>query len=557
EAALHQHSDIRESAVLAVEDAAGQTRLVAYIVPVNQPPPVSVLRQFLAQTLPAYMIPAFFISLDKFPLTPNGKIDRKALPPPTVERPKLSTAYKAPQTRLEQLLASLWQTVLGVDKVGTEDNFFELGGDSLNGAMVINKLQAELGEYLYIVALFEAPTIAELAIYLSRKYPRGVARLTGDDEAIQQEAVERITGADVAQIRGLIRPLAPRRGGPDRTKNPPAIFVLTTPRSGSTLFRVMLAGHPDLYAPPEPDLLLFNTLAERKQRLVGGDAFRLEGTIRALMDIKGDGVEQAKNRMAEYEVMGVTTQAFYRCLQEWVAPRRLVDKSTFYALDLAALKRIEVDFDNALYIHLVRHPYGMIHSFEKVRLDRIFFKDQHRFTVRQIAEITWLICQQNITRFLEMVPPGRHHQIQYEDLVCQPQATMESLCHFLGLDMHPGLLEPYADKTTRMTDGLHAGAEARMLGDVKFHEHQAIDPNIADTWRAHYDADFLGDPTVEMAEALGYELIAQPSTIEAGIRALPRGAESNHTGQVTDDIDDLFAHLSDEEIEELLKQSSD
>src|SRR6185503_15624058 len=114
----------------------------------------------------------------------------------------------------------------------------------------------------------------------------------------------------------LIRPLPPQA---DSTgKNPPAIFILSPPRSGSTLLRVMLAGHPRLFSPPELELLTFNTLGERRAALSGAYEPALEGTIRAIMEALGSDTEQASRMMAEYERQGTTTQQFYTRLQEWI-----------------------------------------------------------------------------------------------------------------------------------------------------------------------------------------------------------------------------------------------
>jgi hypothetical protein len=154
---------------------------------------------------------------------------------------------------------------------------------------------------------------------------------------------------------------------------------------------------------------------------------------------------------------------------------------------------------------LIRHPYGMIHSFEKARSDRIYFKDQRSFSAREIAEATWLICHQNIMEFLRNIPAHRQYWLRFEELVKQPRLNMERVCESLNLDFHPGMLRPYGNSETRMTDGIYPTSVSRMLGDVKFHEHADIDPKVAERWKDHYDSDFLGDITWRVAESLGYE----------------------------------------------------
>ncbi len=520
EAVLSQHPAVRQSVVVARGDVPGDKRLVAYVVPTQEPAPtIDQLRDFLLQRLPDYMVPAAFVLLDALPLLPNGKVNRQALPEPDVARPELAKAFVAPRTKLEEFLASLWRDILGIEKVGIHDDFFELGGDSIRGAIFINKVQDKLGEIVYVVVLFDAANIADFARYLSANYPQAVDRIFGAESlygsAASQEGeqTERIDATKVAQIRQIIRSLPPReRGdGASAARNPLAIFVLSPPRSGSTLLRVMLGGHPLLFAPPELELLSFNTLEERKVALSGRYSFWLEGTVRAIMEIKGWGAEQVKSFVESCESEKWTTQQLYRFIQKGIGARRLVDKTSTYALDVETLKRAETDFDNALYIHLLRHPHAMIRSFEEAKLEQVFFRYPHSFSARELAELIWLVSHQNILAFLNDVPAGRQYRLRFEDLVRQPEAVLRGLCRFLGLEFHPAMLRPYEDQKKRMTDGLYA--ESRMLGDVKFHEHQRINPEVADRWREQYVDDFLGDATWQVAGSLGYERITASSLV--------------------------------------------
>jgi hypothetical protein len=323
----------------------------------------------------------------------------------------------------------------------------------------------------------------------------------------------------------------------------------------------MMAGHPSLFAPPELDLLSFQTLQQRKALLAGGDSFRLTGTIRAIMAIKGCDVEQAQRIMRDCENQGLTTGQFYRLLQDWIEPKTLVDKTTFYALDPGILERAEAGFDEPFYIHLLRHPYGMIHSFEKARSDRIYFKDQRSFTVREIAEATWLICHQNIMEFLNDIPAHRQFWLKFEDLVKQPQLSMERICESLNLEYHPDMLRPYGNQEARMTDGIYPTFASRMLGDVKFHEHIDIDPKVADRWKAQFDGDFLGDITWQVAGLLGYEKPFQPrseSSVDGralirdgqrSVQPIPRvRARRDHPKEFQTGLD----QLSDDEVDALL-----
>ena len=497
---------MREAVALTREDILGEKRLAAYVIP-SQEGSIAVadLRAFLGGKLPEYMIPQRFAILNELPLTPGGKVDRRALESLELSRPDLGKAYVSPRTELEDLLAQMWQEILGVDEVGVHDNFFELGGDSIRAAIFINRLQEKLGEVVYVVALFDAPSIAELAIYLTRHYPNAVAKLCGIESVHRGKAAGKVDSIKVAQVRELIRSHgAVEEAEPSAgAKNPPAIFILSPPRSGSTLLRVMLGGHPSLFAPPELELLGFKTFEERASNLTGRYGFWLEGTIRAIMQLKGCSAEEAGRIMQECESERMTTKQFYASMQEWSGGRVLVDKTPSYSLDARVLKRAEDYFDNALYIHLLRHPFGMIKSFEEAKLEQVFFRHKHNYTSREIAEIIWVISHENILSFLEEIPEERQCRVRFEELVKEPEKIISGISEFLGIDPHENMLQPYAEKEQRMTNGIHP--LSKMLGDIKFHEHKEINANVAERWKESYSAEELGDLTWELAERLGYE----------------------------------------------------
>jgi amino acid adenylation domain-containing protein len=535
EAALASHERVRQCVVMAREDVPGDKRLVAYLVTGRTDdiaaPGVEELRDFLREKLPEQMIPASFVLLDSLPLTAHGKIDRRALPAPGHLRPQLEQAYRPPQGTLEMLLADMWREILSIERIGVEDNFFNLGGDSIKGAVFINRLQERLGEIVHVVTIFNYPTIAGLSHYLLDQYAEAVARVSGQSALAQPDRPDgttQETGAvdeqRIAEARLIITPLPARSAQATKalSKNPQAIFVLSAPRSGSTLFRVMLAGHPSLFAPPELELLSFNTLEERRKAFSGGDSFWLEGALRAIMEIKGYDAAQARGMMQAFEDRKLTTQEFYRQMQAWLGDRRLVDKTPSYALHPSILQRAEEDFDDALYIHLVRHPLGMIRSFEEARLDEIFFRYEHSFSRKELAELIWLISNRNILNFLSRLPARRHHRLRFEELLVQPENVMRGVCEFLGLSLHPDMLQPYKDKERRMTDGIHA--ESRMLGDVKFHRYTGIDARTGSRWQEQARDETAGRVTLELTAALGYE------TEPGSLKNARSSASETHTG---------------------------
>jgi amino acid adenylation domain-containing protein len=168
EVVLRQHPNVRETVVLArAED--GEQRLTAYLVVEQaQQPTISELRGFVRERLPEYMTPAVFMFLPALPLTPSGKIDRRALPAPERLRPSLDEAFVAPRTAIERTIAGLWQDMLRVEQVGLYDNFFDLGGDSLALIRLHSKLSEAFPNNILMTDLFKHATISALAAYLSQ-----------------------------------------------------------------------------------------------------------------------------------------------------------------------------------------------------------------------------------------------------------------------------------------------------------------------------------------------------------------------------------------------------
>jgi amino acid adenylation domain-containing protein len=172
EAALTDHPSVREAVVLARQDGPADSssvrqtdkRLVAYLVVERQPgPETAELRSYLKERLPDYMVPAVFVTLDSLPLTPNGKLDRKALPVPGQTAPALEQAFVEPRTRTEETVASIWQDLLRVDKIGVHHDFFELGGHSLIATQLVSRVRQAFGIELPLDEVFKASTVAAFA----------------------------------------------------------------------------------------------------------------------------------------------------------------------------------------------------------------------------------------------------------------------------------------------------------------------------------------------------------------------------------------------------------
>jgi len=166
------------------------------------------LRRYLEEKLPEYMVPQAFVLLDEMPLTPNGKVDRRALPEPDRTRPELAAEYIAPRTAVEEVVASIWIEVLDVEKVGVYDNFFDLGGHSLKATQVISHLREALQVELPLRSLFEEPTVAGLALRVledpdERVKVEKIARLMVSLAKLSEDDVEAMLDEKTSCLRGL------------------------------------------------------------------------------------------------------------------------------------------------------------------------------------------------------------------------------------------------------------------------------------------------------------------------------------------------------------------
>jgi len=187
ETVLASHPAVVQAIVSVHEFEPGDARLVAYYIHNNGGKALAVeLRAHLAGTLPDYMVPSIFMPLASLPLTPNGKVDRKNLPVPDTRRPETGQAYQPPQTELEELLSEIWGQVLKLDPIGIQDSFFELGGNSLLGVRVVGRVGEMLNREIPVLALFQCPTIASFAAYLSGESTPSVAHEKIKDRATQK-----------------------------------------------------------------------------------------------------------------------------------------------------------------------------------------------------------------------------------------------------------------------------------------------------------------------------------------------------------------------------------
>jgi hypothetical protein len=382
--------------------------------------------------------------------------------------------------------------------------------DSLMIMELVKQLNRDLELTLYPREVFERTSLDALAEYLVAELDKAAGFGTGV-EAADAPAEPRAPLAITVAREGLT-PVLPER------RNPPAVFLLSSPRSGSTLLRVMLAGHPELFSPPELHLLPFDGMAGWAGALER--SYLDEGVQRALMELAGHDAPQSKQMLAEWVEHDLPVHEAYRRLQQLAAPRTLIDKSPSYALDPDVLQRAELLFDRPKYIHLVRHPYAVIESIVRNRIDRVFEgKGTDAFAS---AEQIWSTMNGNTLDFLEEIEPERHHRVYYERPVADPEAAMRELCSFLDVPFVPELLAPYEGR--RMTDGVHAGS--LQIGDPNFLEHREIEPSLGDAWKRVTLPRRLSGFARRVAAELEYELPApspDPTTTAPPRRPEPSG----------------------------------
>jgi acyl transferase domain-containing protein/thioesterase domain-containing protein/LPS sulfotransferase NodH len=428
----------------------------------------------------------------------DSETTARATAAPSSEAVSLSLAQlhsAAPAERRARILAFLQEQVaatLGLEVAAVQPtiNLVEFGMDSVLAMRILNGCREALGFVLYPRDLYDRPVLQKFADYLAAEYERfhGAGALpTGESEAATSPTI-----LAMAATRSFVAP---------PQKNPPMIFLLSAPRSGSTLLRVMLAGHPALFAPPELHLLWLERMGEFPQLDYLG-----EGLQRTLMALYNLDATASQAIIDGWVADDGSIQAIYGQLQAAVAPRLLIDKSPTYASHANVLQRIEQLFAQPKYIHLVRHPYAVIDSYVRNRMDRIGgVTGQDAFAV---AEEIWTSSNQNTQTLLAGLDPVRHFTLHYEALVRDPARVMQQVADFLAVPFVQALVQPY--NGARMTDGVHAGSIP--LGDMNFAGHGKVRPELAETWRTIRLPRALSAATSALAQRLGYEL---PNEAEA------------------------------------------
>jgi phthiocerol/phenolphthiocerol synthesis type-I polyketide synthase E len=285
-------------------------------------------------------------------------------------------------------------------------------------------------------------------------------------------------------------------------KNKPMVFLHSSPRAGSTLMRTMLAGHSRLFCPPELNMLFFETMREWKESIGFGHQFdwTSQGLHWAIVELNRIGVDEGWRMLDEFAARNITVQEMYAKLQELCGDKILIDKTPPYCLDMKTLHYAEEIVDMPKYILLYRHPYAVMESMLKLRLDKLFSRSlfmKDDIDPYVVVETVWNLANRNLIAFANQIDKERLLWVRFEDLVKNPAAIMKDICTFLEIPYQDTVLTPYDGKKERMMGG---------LGDPNILSHNCIDPKLADVWKEIRLPYLLDESTKTIACQLGYEL---------------------------------------------------
>ncbi len=457
---------------------------------------VTALRDYLRKHLAHYKVPNRIIIVTRLPIGATGKVKRNDLASvfaKQLQQLKDSVVCEVMDHPVELQIAELWKKHLKRKHISRYDDFFALGGTSLDAMQLIIELEKQSRETMHLALLYNNPVLADFADVLIKQYSSFDRVQKINDKLVFQPPSAKDTILFDDYLATRLRTSAQQVG----TKIPRAIFILCAPRSGSTLFRSMLAGHPDLFVPEELRLLHHDHLDQWQAATEGPQRIFREGVIRAVMSAFLLSQQEAQQKIAAYS----TILDLYADLQQKIAPKLLVDKSPLYALDPAVLEHIEANFDQPLYIVLLRHPAAAIASFIHNHMKQLWTPEPP-ISEKTLGEILWNKCYSNIKHFLGNIPQDRQIRLTYENLVSNPEQQMQTICHFLGIRYDSALLTPYDGLATRMTTPDYK--VSRTIGDPKFHRFNRISQTSIDLWKQNSLSASLAKETWSLASSLAY-----------------------------------------------------
>ena len=476
EACLSAHPNVSECCVFGLPHPTLGESLGAAVVPNGAAGDLpDDLQQYMRRQLPLARIPKRIFALDCLPLLGNGKVDRESVVQQCVTLIESSSSEHLIDP-LEAWLQTQFRQILQLDCVSAEDDFFALGGSSLDAMELLVRFRELLGVTLHPPLFLDTPTVRSLAQTFRKNYPEEivpVAEPSADQPAsppaqTPTEAMHLTFSESLPEFAGALPAFTTATASP--------VFILSAPRCGSTLLRVMLAGHPQVFAPPEMRLLAFRHMGQWMAAHSGRFTFFREGLLRALMTAFEWQLQRARSWLENAAEEELPVEQVYAALQAALGDRLIIDKTPLYALSLEVLSSITSRFTRPRFVVLWRNPVAMKRSYTDSRMDQLWMHPTDS-TPGQLAELIWYRCYANIDHFLETVDPARVFGMHFETLVTRPQECAESLCEFLEIPMDPEVLNPYGDHGQRMTEGVELGSP--MIGDPRFFDHKSINPERA------------------------------------------------------------------------------
>ncbi|MCB9551732.1 MAG: sulfotransferase, partial [Myxococcales bacterium] len=339
------------------------------------------------------------------------------------------------------------------------------GLDSLLVIEVLDALEHDLGLRVYPREFYSQPSLRAMADYLLTELASAAAPEVRPDRD-QWTVREGPLAALIAAADPALAPVAPV----ERTG-----FVLSAPRSGSTLLRTMLQGHPALFAPPELWLLIADDMAARARHL--GPLGLDDGYTLALREARGCSTEEAEAEVAAMVAAEAPVWEAYRRLAGLVGDRVVIDKTPLYSQFEYSLDRVARGFAPGPLIHLVRHPLAVMDSIVRTRIVRVVHGSVGDPWF--VAEGIWTLSAERMAAFAAAHPDRPVTPLHYEALVTRPREALEALCDALGLPFDEAMLDPYGEG--RMTGGLRDGSAP--MGDLGFAARGRVDPALAEAWR--------------------------------------------------------------------------
>lgn len=420
--------------------------------------------------------------------------------------------YRLVESYLKEKLAQIFK--VEIDDISTDETLIDRGLESVTSDLIF-EIKRDFGLRTYPDELMKNPSIQGLAKFLTTEVDR-MDRL----QEIYSDSAPPINN-------GRLRKQKKRAPQKSVKMNPTMIFLLAAPRSGSTLLRVMLSGHSHLFCPPELSLLAFSNVKDwiANQR----STFSRDSVIRNLIMVTGLDYDACQTIVEDPGKMSI--QEVYGLIQEYAGKRILVDKTPGYTRRLETLERAEGMFEHTRYIYLHRHPYPVIDSFVRNRLDK--FLGVEDVDPYWYAEKFWAASNDNVMKFFESLDEERTFKVRYETLVSDPKTVMHNVCEFLNLDFEEALLHPY-----------EKGEMIAGPGDPDIFQHDKIDASLGETWEKIKLPRPLSDFSQQVAAELNYELPVESSNSAAENDEM----DQSNAKKLLADLEDL----SDKEVDTLL-----